>query len=388
MKIREELHRFLPCSIIGSVREVFLNEGGYIMTVRKGHLAVLLVLMFAVVSMLGCNIFGFTSDKEESNIQKAEQAIRDGDYAQAKKELTDASGALVDSTNSMVLYTYSKAVLLESGLNIAKIVDLIQADKAASSTGSIALLDEIDKLGYTQQTAWYKANLEISLRLARIWNNKTTGELGHDDIALDYSVSNVMGGVLSIRDTNRDGIIDSRDFKINFNEVSKVISGDTVKGFDFNGITSTTSTGQTITFQGLTAFLGTPLGSAKTAGAAGVTGYSPDDINPLIATVLRFLGGGQESIEYLIKNLAESTSYDPEKIREYMPMVARMINFYWYDDGVDNDRDGRVDEEAIDGVDNDKDGLVDEDSHYMKDYDSSNTRNTIYIAIWESWKNK
>ncbi len=358
------------------------------MTVRKGHLAVFPMLLIAVLFMAGCNIFGFTSDKEESNIQKAEQAIRDGNYADAKKELTDANGALIDSTDSMVIYTYSKAVLLESGLNIGKIVDLIQADKAASSTGSIALLDEIDKLDFTQQTLWYRANLDISRRLARIWNNQTTGELGHDDIALDYSVSNVMGGVLSIRDTNRDGVIDSHDFQINFNEVSKVIGGKTIDGFDFNGITSTSETGQTITFQGLTAFLGAPLGSAKTTGIAGVSGYSPDGINPFIATILQFLGGGQESIEYLIKNLAESTSYDPQKIREYMPMVARIINFYWYDDGIDNDGDGRVDEEAIDGIDNDKDGLVDEDSHYMKDYDSSNTRNTAYITVWEMWKTK
>lgn len=356
---------------------------------RFKHLPAVLALVFLTAACAGCNIFGFVSDKEETPVQKAEQAIRDGDYAKAKKELTTANGALTDSTDSMVLYTYSKAVLLGSGISIARFVDLIQAKKGATSTGDLALLSEIDKLNFQEQTAWYQANLDIAVRLARIWNKLTTGEMSRDDIALDYSVSNILGGVLSLRDTNRDKVIDNRDFQINLAEVSKVISGDAVKGFDFSGITSTDAiSGKKITYDGLTAFLGSPIKTPRTAKPAGVFGYTPDDINPLIATVLAFLDGGQESIDYFVQNLAKNTSYDAEDIKKYIPEVARIINFYWYDDGQDNDLDGRKDEEEINGKDDDGDGLIDEDSHYMKDYDTTNTRNTQYIPVWEKWKRK
>jgi len=36
---------------------------------------------------------------------------------------------------------------------------------------------------------------------------------------------------------------------------------------------------------------------------------------------------------------------------------------YYYDDNIDNDHDGSIDEESLDGLDNDGDGLRDEDTH-------------------------
>lgn len=354
---------------------------------RLRLLSVFLAVGMTAALIAGCNMFGFTSSSDESPVEKAEKAIRDGNYAQAKKDLTDKNGVLRDSTDSMVLYTYSKAVLLESGLTIARVVDLVQSNKATDSNNNLALLSEIDSQPYATQTAWYLANREIAAKLSNIWMLKTTGEMKKDDIALDYSVANILGGVLSLRDTNRDNVINDKDFKINLSEISKVVGGNTTEGFNFNGIEGKDAdTGQTVIFQGLTAFLGTPVG--KRAKPAGISGYTPDDINPLIATFLGYLAGGDESIEFFVQNLAENTSYDPEEIKKFIPLVARIINFYWYDDNTDNDGDGRVDEEAIDGVDNDGDGLVDEDSHYMANFDASNIRYTQYISVWQKWSAK
>ncbi|MHB9028127.1 MAG: hypothetical protein ACYC9O_05120 [Candidatus Latescibacterota bacterium] len=359
------------------------------MSSRVKFLPVFLAVLFLAAVMAGCNIFGFTSDKEQTPLEKAEDAIRSGDYAPAKKELTDENGALKDSTDSMALYTYSKAVLLESGLNVMELVDLVQEkDGTNPSSNNLALLDKIDGKDYVTQTKWYRANTEIALKLARIWNSRTTGDLTKDDIALDYTVSNVMSGVLSLRDTNRDTMIDGKDFQINISDVGKLLGGG-VEGYGFTGITARDEKGNTVQFEGLTAFLGGSAPSLKTAkAAAGVAGYTPDMINPFIATFFQFLAGGEESIGYLIENLAESTSYDPQEIREYIDKAAKIINFYWYDDGVDNDGDGRTDEEVIDGKDNDSDGLTDEDSKYMAAYDTSNTRNTQYIPVWQQWRTR
>jgi hypothetical protein len=89
-----------------------------------------------------------------------------------------------------------------------------------------------------------------------------------------------------------------------------------------------------------------------------------------------------------VENLAKNTSYDPEDIKKFIPEIARIINFYWYDDGEDNDGDGRTDEEEINGIDDDGDGLIDEDSHYMKDYDPTPGPHNQYIPIWEYWSKK
>lgn len=359
------------------------------MHTRFRRLPMVLALVFLAAASAGCNIFGFTSDKEKSPTEKAEEAIRDGNYQKAIDELT-VNGVLKDSTDSMSLYIYSKAVLLNDSLNISRFIDLIQAKNASTATGSLSLLDEIDKLDIPTQNKWYHANTEIAIRLARIWDGKTTGAMTRDDIALDYSVSSILGGVLSLRDTHHDGVIDNRDIRINLSEGSRVISGGTVKGFDFSGITGPNpdKPGEMMVFKGLTAFLGAPGSVPKRAKPSGVAGYTPDEINPLIANFLSFLEGGQKSIDYFVENLAKNTSYDAEDIKKYIPEIARIINCYWYDDGVDNDGDGVVDEEEIDGKDNDGDGLIDEDSHYMKDYDSTSGHNTQYIPIWQYWSEK
>lgn len=362
------------------------------MATRLRILPAFLVVGMITALIAGCNMFGFTSDAEKTPIEKAEDSIRDGNYAKARQELTDANGALLDSTNSMLVYTYSKAVLLESGLTIARIADLVQVDKGTSQNGNLALLDEIDNLDYPTQTIWYQANREIAGKLSHIWKLETTGEMTKDDIALDYSISNIMGGVLSLRDTNRDNIIDDGDFKINLSEVNKVIGGSPTNGFDFNGITDNGTS-----YPGLTAFLGTPVVNLKLAKAAGIEGYTPDDINPLIASLLEFLDQGEESVLFFIQNLDGASSYDPEDIRDFIPKVAKIINYYWYYDGIDNDGDGRIDEEIINGESEDDDNgdgvidgndLIDEDSGYMSDYDFTNIVNTVYIPLYEKWKNR
>ncbi|MHB9029259.1 MAG: hypothetical protein ACYC9O_10855 [Candidatus Latescibacterota bacterium] len=360
------------------------------MTVRFRPLMGFLIPVFVLAVAAGCNIFDFASDEEAAPVDKAEDAIREGDYARAIRELTDENGALRDSTDSMALYTYSKAVLLESGLSIAEIVDLVQEDDGTAPSGRLALLEEIDGLSFAIQTSWYRANTDIAARLAKIWNNQTKGQVTRDDIALDYTIAHILSGILSLRDTNRDNQIDSGDFQINLSEVNRVIGGSPVSVFDFSGINQRNAQGDVIaTFNGLTAFLGTPVSPGRIAKLAqGIAGYTPDDINPLVAALLEYLAGGDESIEFLIDTIAAETSYDPEDIREYIRKIAPVVNFYWYDDGVDNDEDGRTDEETINGVDDDNDGFIDEDSHYMAAYDSTNTRNTQFVALWDEWRNR
>ena len=337
---------------------------------KTPYLAVMLAL---VIGISGCNIFGFTSDADKSEIEKAEDAIRDGDYTKAKEELADT---VADSTDAHALYLDAKATLHEAEVDIFKIVELIEGEEDAARGENLGILDLIDGLSNEDQTKWYQANLKVAANLEKIFDEETVGPFEPEDIALGYTVSTLMSGVLGLRDTNRDNVIDENDFVLNV----EFIEAFNVSGYGFDGGTLQDGT----EFNGLTVFLGdfAPKVAAKIA----AEGYEPDDINELIAFVLSIIYDGTDALKLLLeKNLS---SFEAEDIDELINQIAGIINFYWYDDGIDNDGDGRIDEETIDGEDNDGDGLVDEDSKYNPDADPTNVRNTQYFPIWEMWNNR
>jgi hypothetical protein len=111
----------------------------------------------------------------------------------------------------------------------------------------------------------------------------------------------------------------------------------------------------------------------------------------LVAFVLTKLDEGEESIMFLISLYTggsdEGSSIDYDDIKDYIADIGTYVNYYWYDDGIDNDGDGSVDEETIDGVDNDGDGFTDEDTDYHV-ADKTTMENTQYHSIWQSWSNR
>lgn len=341
---------------------------------RLSKLPYIGVLLLLAIGISGCNIFDFTSDADKTDIEKAEEAIRDGDYAKAKEELADT---VADSTDAHALYLDAKATLHDSGVDIVRIVELIEGQDDTQEGENLSILSLIDDLSNEEQTKWYLANMMVSANLEKIFDEQTVGPFEPGDIALGYTVSTLMSGVLGLRDTNRDNVIDDNDFILNVEFIETVGAS----GYGFDGGTLKDGT----EFNGLTVFLGdfAPKGVAKQAAAEG---YEPDDINDLIAFVLSIIDDGTDALKLLLeKNLS---SFEEEDIDRLIEEIAGVINFYWYDDGIDNDEDGRVDEETINGIDDDGDGLVDEDSKYYPGADPTDVRNTQYKPIWEMWRNR
>jgi len=364
---------------------IYREKGAITMNHVLKKLPHVFVLLLLIITATGCfNIFGFTSDKEQSPVEKAEEAIRDGDYAKARQEL---EGEIETTDDSMVLYTYAKAVILEANLDIATIVDLVQGETSVEDGFNNPILEKFDSLSLETQNAWYKSNIEVSRVLFKIWDQQVMGDLDKNDIALDYTVANVMTSILGLRDINQDQEINPDvDFSLDLISID-VNGGGFVLGdiqTDENGIPIIDqNTGKPLN-AGLTAFLGEYLG--KSAGGMAES-IKPDDINPFINFILTKLGEGEESIRFLMDQYLDdddASSIDYNEIQKYITDIGMYVNYYWYNDGIDNDNDGNIDEETIDGIDNDGDGLIDEDS----DYHSAGEVEvdiTDYIGMFESW---
>ncbi|MFC1573998.1 hypothetical protein ACFL30_02325 [Candidatus Latescibacterota bacterium] len=353
-------------------------------------------LLLTVSVIAGCfNIFGFATDKEKDPVAKAEEEIRGGNYSKAKDELQEYIDN--DTNDSMILYTYAKASLLDAGLDLGTIVDLVQGETDVQSGFNNPILDKIDDLSQETQTAWYQSNTDVAKLLKKIYSEKSSGLFTKEDIALDYTISNVMSSILGLRDTNQDGIIDyTTDVQLDLISFAPDIGGgQDVEGFVLGNIKKDEQGNPVIDPDtqlpentGLTLFLGG--WSAKTAKTAIASEgeQTPDDINKIISFILTKLDEGEESIMFLINLYAgdnkEASSIDYDDIKGYIFDIGKFVNYYWYDDGEDNDGDGRTDEETIDGEDNDGDGLIDEDSDYHE-ADQTASENTEYHSLWQSW---
>ncbi len=343
-------------------------------------LSTALVLCSTVALFGACNIFDATNDAEKPMYDQAEEFIREGNYAGAREVLADA---VADSTDAMALYLNSKIAVLEAGIDLSTIVDLVESGNE-SDGGNLALLETIDGMSKAEQTAWYRANKEVKANLTRIWNGNTTGILKKDDVAFGYSVSSLLTGVLGIRDTNQDGVINDDDFTINLSFLSQVAGQADVSGYAITGATQLDDFGNIETFSGLEMFLGDWM-APKPAGTADAS-YGPDNINRFLAFILSVMDDGVEGILELLSKMGDTT-FDPNLIRDNFDYIATVINFYWYDDGIDNDGDGRVDEETINGLDDDHDGLFDEDSNYHP-ADPNPNDNAGYTGVFYRWQNR
>ena len=339
------------------------------------------ILLLIILLSTACNIFDFSGNKKKDNpAEKAEEYIRNGNYTKAKQVL---SVAVKDSVNSEMLYLAAKATLLDGGFDIAQIVSRIRIEDPLPGL-KLAILEFIDQFRDTKKTSWFASNIEVVVLLSWIWKEKATGMFFKDDIAIDYTIANMMTGILKIRDPNNDFKIDYRDFQPDLNFFQKTsgylrsgfqISGSKIK--DMSGDIVVNEQGLPEILKGLTAFLG---GWDNLASGVKVD-YKPDDINEWINSILVSLDNTNSCFNELKKN---NLSFDIKEMKEYNNQIATSLNNFWYDDGIDNDGDGVIDEETINGIDDDNDGIIDEDSHYHKN-DTTDVRNTNHINMWNTW---
>ncbi len=311
------------------------------MNVHFKPINILLLITGLMVSVAGCNIFDFASDSEPTPVEKAEEAIRDHDYVTAKEQFSDVIyledpnnpiKLVIETNESMVLYTYAKAALLESGITLMEILDIAQMEDdnvfdPNNPKPSNPILDKIDKKLAEDPEAvnkWYQQNRQIAQVLQLIADGETIGEFEQDDIALDFSISSMMSFMLGIRDTNQDGYINDDDFDLQF----LLTSVQDMDAYALEGIYE--------------AFI-----------------EDPESINEFVDFIDQ---SAEDSSEGILLLVGEDQAEYVDEINKNIDTAKEFLENYKYNDGIDNDGDGDIDEEELDGIDNDNDGLIDEDT--------------------------
>jgi len=303
-----------------------------------------IVLLCVVVIGAGCkggNIFGFQSTDDSNTgdlIVKGQGLLRDGKYAEALVEFNKAVS--VDSLNSDALFFAAKAEFLASGFSVVELLQDITTD--FGSNGDVPIFSSTKVIGIkpvfteVEQSKLLRTMTLILNRLQPIIDGRTTGNFTVEDVSLEAGLARTLKGLLSLRDTNKDGNIDGSDLNL-----SLVKTDD---GFQLD----------------LKTAIQTP--------------QNGDDLN---AVVSDFCEGDQSTIKQIIEDLKASglldalgdTSIDLSTLEEEIDNLGLDLLEYFVNTGTpgnkgigDNDNDGRIDEEALDGIDNDGDGKIDEDS--------------------------
>jgi hypothetical protein len=287
---------------------------------RLGFAALILALALAI----GCNnIWEWTVDDESFDALMAtgRQAIQAADYALAEEKF--ARAVELRPQNSEARYYLAKAAVLNGGVDVFSLVqDLTETESAESGAERI--------FGFQIDTAnsIYRVNGIVLDNLQPIHDGVATeGSFAQADIDLDLAVAFTLRGILRLRDTNGDGVIDENDISLDDFGLNEDEDGD----YSFDGLDD----------------------------------IPPDDINDMIGDLNDLLDGGGD---LLVGGLGDG-GIDADDLNDLIDSLGGSLSYYYVNTCVpgnpgegDNDNDGTEDEEILDGVDNDSDGLVDEDA--------------------------
>lgn len=288
----------------------------------------LLVLLFILSLVSGCNIFDWTSEKNDEAFYEGMKLFNDGKFSEAKVKFADAIQS--DPERSDFRYYHAKAVVFEANLNyFAMAQNLVKIDTATVMNIKLPLYTKEPDLSLDQDAVYknqiYQASFICHDDLTPIYEEKTHGDIQAQDIYFDYAILSLALALLRLRDTNGDGQITTDDFYFTIFK-----SSDGNYTFDLLGVKNYLST--------------------------------PENRQAFNQTLLKSVDFLSDGIFSLLRIFSSDTKFfDQQDLNNLLENIKTAANRYQIDDDKDNDGDGRVDEEILNGIDDDGDGLVDED---------------------------
>jgi hypothetical protein len=288
-------------------------------TLRRGSWGILLLLPLAA----GCNMLGWTADDSSFDALMADgrAAIQASDYATAEAKFSAAADLRPQSADAR--YHLAKAAVLNAEVDVFSLVQTLT--DASGDSGADVGASAIFGYDIPIANSIYRVNRTVLDALEPIRTGTTEGPFSDANVDLDLAVAYTLRGILRLRDTNGDGVIDAGDVGL----------GDF--GLDDEGDFS----------------------------LDGIDNIPPEDLNGMIDDLNDMLNDGGD----LLLDVLGDSGVDVDELNDLIDSLGGDISGYYVNTGLpgnpgigDNDGDGLVDEECINGIDDDGDGLVDEDS--------------------------
>jgi hypothetical protein len=283
-----------------------------------------LVALLAGASLLpSCNIWEWTDDDSSLDALLADgrRAIQAADYALAVEKFRAAVEQ--EPRHAEARYYLAKATVLHGRVDVLSLVQAL-TDSASEEIGAQRIY------GFPIETAnnLYRVNAVVLDALEPVHEGwADLGNFRGTDVRLDLAVAYILSGILRLRDTNGDGVIDEND--LSPEELG--LTGGGGEGYSFDGLDT----------------------------------IPPDDLNDMLDDLGDLLSDGGD---LLLEDLGDH-GIDVDELNDLIDQLGGDLRMYYVNTGVpgnpgegDNDGDGLADEECINSLDEDLDGLVDEDS--------------------------
>lgn len=284
----------------------------------------LATLLGSVLLVAACNnIWEWTADDDsfEALLSDGREAIRAGDYALALEKF--AAVVELEPRHAEARYYLAKATVLDSGLDVFTLVQTL-TDTVSEAIGAQIIYE----YPIERANTIYRVNRVVLENLVPIHDGQADlGSFAETDVRLDLAVAYVLSGILRMRDTNGDGVIDEDD--LSPEELG--LQGGGGDPFSFDGLDR----------------------------------IPPEDLNDMLDDLLDLLSDGGD---LLLEDLGDH-GVDTDELNDLIDDLGGDLSMYYVNTGTpgnpgegDNDGDGVADEECINGLDDDADGRVDEDT--------------------------
>lgn len=275
-----------------------------------------------LITFYGCNnIFNPTDVKygkigADGYIDEGEKRVRTGEYAKAMTAFTRAS--TMDPAKSEAWYGIAKVSFIQVGFNIITLVNSFD-----NSSASLPFVE----LTMQKQDSLYVACKTAKIALGHILDTLHSDKVIKPEwIKLDYATILSIYTVLRLLDFNMDGRINDADNLMRLLQLKVDAAGFHMANFD--------------------ALVSTPDGRAA--------------FNSFLDYASGFIAETSSEVSGLFTG--RSSSLPPQKFENVISTMANQITYYKVGDCIDNDNDGRIDEEIRNNIDDDGDGRVDEDT--------------------------
>ena len=174
---------------------------------KRKYLFLIIVILTAFIA--GCNLFSFTNPTSSSTdyLSDGRQKYWDGDYAGAADDF--AAAIEQNGRNGRAYWWHAKALVRTTGYTPITLVNMMTDIDTMSSILPFMDWPAAEANGLYQ--VMFDVNNDLYLLF---YDSVSVDELDQVDIALDYALGLIIQGVLMLRDTNLDSLIDGNDINL------------------------------------------------------------------------------------------------------------------------------------------------------------------------------